>query len=43
MTMITTLLAPIFLVPAFQKGGSGLRKSDGGADADAGGGSKPTA
>jgi len=45
MTMITTLLAPIFLVPAFQKGGSGLRKGDGGpaATAEAGGGSEPTA
>jgi len=28
MTMITTLLAPIFLVPSFQKGGSGLRKEN---------------
>jgi Kef-type K+ transport system membrane component KefB len=45
MTMITTLLAPIFLVPAFQKGGSGLRKDDGGAAVEAGdgGGSEPAA
>jgi Kef-type K+ transport system membrane component KefB len=45
MTMITTLLAPIFLVPAFQKGGSGLRKGDGGpaVEAEAGGGSEPAA
>lgn len=28
MTIITTLLAPIFLVPAFEKGGSGLRSDD---------------
>jgi Kef-type K+ transport system membrane component KefB len=26
MTVITTLLAPIILVPAFQKGGAGTRK-----------------
>jgi Kef-type K+ transport system membrane component KefB len=39
MTMITTLLAPIFLVPMFQKGGSGLRAGDDGpaAPAEAGG------
>jgi Kef-type K+ transport system membrane component KefB len=29
MTIITTLLAPMFLVPAFQAGGSGLRSEDG--------------
>jgi len=28
MTMVTTLLAPIFLVPAFKKGGSGLKKKE---------------
>ena len=33
MTIITTLLAPIFLVPAFQTGGSGLRDDDGAAPA----------
>lgn len=43
MTMVTTLLAPIFLVPGFQKGGSGLRSGEtiGGApaaEADAGDG-----
>ena len=45
MTMITTLLAPIFLVPAFQSGGSGLRKGDDGpaAKTEAGGDSEPTA
>jgi Kef-type K+ transport system membrane component KefB len=44
MTMITTLLAPIFLVPAFQAGGSGLRKDDGSAaTAEAGGGSDTAA
>ena len=25
MTLVTTVLAPLFLVPAFAKGGSGLR------------------
>jgi len=45
MTMITTLLAPIFLVPAFQSGGSGLRNGDDGptTKAEGGGGSEPTA
>jgi Kef-type K+ transport system membrane component KefB len=44
MTLITTLLAPIFLVPAFQAGGSGLRKDDGSAaTAEAGGGSDTAA
>jgi Kef-type K+ transport system membrane component KefB len=33
MTLVTTLLAPLFLVPAFEKGGSGLR--GGGSDSAA--------
>jgi Kef-type K+ transport system membrane component KefB len=33
MTIVTTLIAPIILVPAFTSGGSGLRKPMGGAPA----------
>lgn len=37
MTMVTTLMAPIFLVPAFQAGGSGLKHGEPVAEAAAGG------
>jgi len=33
MTIVTTLVAPIILVPAFTSGGSGLRRPMGGAQA----------
>ena len=32
MTIVTTMLAPVLLVPAFQRGGSGLRSARAGEE-----------